>query len=53
LALDELATPNLELDLGLAFELTPDVRVMAGFSEDLETGSGTDLTGWIGISSAR
>ena len=51
--LSEIDSPNVELDLGLAFELTRDVRLLAGFSEDLETGSGSDLTGWIGISAAR
>lgn len=51
--LDEVERFNLDLDLGVAFELTPDVRLMAGFSEDLWTGSGVDLTGWVGVWSAR
>jgi hypothetical protein len=51
--LDEVGRFNLDLDLGVAFELTRDVRLVAGFSEDVWTGSGVDLTGWIGVWSAR
>jgi len=51
--LDEVERFNLDLDLGVAFDLTSDVRLMAGFSEDIWTGSGVDLTGWIGVWSAR